>query len=155
MVWSTGLVAEGAVFWRSRRGRWCGLKVWQRNMVSWSGLLEEHGLKGCLLEINGVVLRSAGQENDLICSAGTGSQFALSERCKWQTYCYCGNVASKVINLLRAFQTDILCLNVYYLVNINSIFISIFYLLYISLYIFPLPIFQRAVSVQRLLLLSL
>ena len=27
MVWSAGLVAEGAVFWRSLRGKWCGLKV--------------------------------------------------------------------------------------------------------------------------------
>ena len=34
----------------------------------WSeDLLEEHGLKGCLLEMNDVVLRSAGQGNDLIC----------------------------------------------------------------------------------------
>ena len=28
MVWSAGLVAEGAVVWRFLRARWCGLKVW-------------------------------------------------------------------------------------------------------------------------------
>lgn len=44
------------------------------------GLVEEHGLKGCLLEMNGVVLTSTGQENGLNCSAGRGSWFALSER---------------------------------------------------------------------------
>ena len=49
-------------------------------------------------------------------------------------------MAGIVINILLAFQTDILYLNVYYLVDINSIFLSIFYLLWISLYIFPLPI---------------
>ena len=48
--------------------------VEEHGLLVWYGrLLEEHGLKGCLLEMNGVVLRSAGQENDLICSAGGGS----------------------------------------------------------------------------------
>ena len=55
-------------------------------------------------------------------------------------HCYCGNVAIIVSNILLAFPTDILYLNVYYLVNIDSIFLSIFYLLCIPLYIFPLPI---------------
>ena len=54
-MWSEGLVEEH------------GLLVWHGR------LLEEHGLKGYLLEMNSVVLRSAGQENDLICSAGGGS----------------------------------------------------------------------------------
>ena len=51
----------------------------------------------------------------------------------------------KWVIILLQLQT-ILYLNVYYLVNTNSIFISVFYLLYISLYMFRTPIFQRAVS---------
>ena len=55
---------------------------------------------------------------------------------------------------MLTFLTDILYINVYYLVNINSIFISIFHLLYIS-FIFSFTYFLRVVSVQRLLRLSL
>lgn len=54
-MWSEGLVEEHGL------------------LVKYGRLLEEDGLKGCLLEMNGVVLRSAGQENGLICSGGGGS----------------------------------------------------------------------------------
>ena len=54
-MWSEGLVEEHGL------------------LVRYGRLLEEDVLKGCLLEMNGVVLRSAGQENGLICSGGGGS----------------------------------------------------------------------------------
>ena len=53
---------------------WSEGPVEEHGLLVWYGrLLEEDGLKGCLLEMNGVVLSSAGQENGLICSACGGS----------------------------------------------------------------------------------
>lgn len=66
MLFSRGLLEEGGV-WSE------GLVEEHGLLVRYGRLLEEDGLKSCLLEMNGVVLRSAGQENGLICSGGGGS----------------------------------------------------------------------------------